>query len=229
MYAIIAMVHINTNKNYYFINYYKKPIMKLADYKKFRITIYVLKFLIVLSLLPFIADFFQGFIAGFKGDPLVISLPVKQINTVDPFTNTQPPFRISELEITDASNHADGFPLFYFISMLLGIFSLVWYINAIKNSFKALNSLSGKGIWMAHTTKHVGLTARGLLIAVVSNDLSNYLYHLYYKKTLSIPGFEILAKYEPSYTLLLTGVVIVLITWILKFGEQMKLEQDLTI
>ncbi len=199
------------------------------DYKKFKVTIFVLKFLILLSMLPFIADFTKGFVAGFKGDPFVINLPVQQTNPTQSFINAQPGMSISALEITTSPGHRDTLLLIYLSALTLGIISLSWYIVTIKNSFKALNSLSNNGLWITETTQYIGRAARGLLIGVVSNDLSNYLYQLHRKKSIIIPGFDVLASFEPSYSLLLTGVILVLITWILKFGEQMKLEQDLTI
>jgi hypothetical protein len=199
----------------------------------------MVKILILISLALYVVRIIPPSIEGFKAGQKEATtgektmpqyhLTVQPINTKFANENAGLPFTVSEMDITYLPEKEDSFFILRIIAFIISFTSLILYIRTIKNSFKTLNSLEKNGIWSTATTQFLGRSALSLLIAVILSDIGDYCYKLHSQKTIFIPGFKIIINFEPSISLLLTSLILLLFTWILKFGQQMKLEQDLTI
>ena len=135
-------------------------------------------------------------------------------------------FRIQErLDVT----HSFTFHFIDFIKLVLGITALVYVIKFLRKSFALLNQFEKLIILDKSNLVLLNKAAYNLLIAGLSMNLFILISTLYNKTWFQLSGYKINFFTDFDFGPIITALILLIISWIIKFAIELKEENDLTI
>ncbi len=126
-------------------------------------------------------------------------------------------------------NHTSTFHLFDFSKFILGLTGLVFFIKFLRKSFALLNQFEKFIILQKSNLVLLNKAAYNLLIAGLSMNLFMLINTLYNKTWFHLSGYRIDFFTDFDFGPIITALILLIISWIIKFAIELKEENDLTI
>ena len=126
-------------------------------------------------------------------------------------------------------SHTYAFHLFDFSKFILGLTGLVFFIKFLRKSFALLNQFEKLIILDKSNLVLLNKAAFNLLIAGLSMNLFILISILYNKTWFQLSGYRIDFFTDFDFGPIITALILLIISWIIKFAIELKEENDLTI
>ena len=126
-------------------------------------------------------------------------------------------------------SHSYAFYLIDFIKLVLGITALVYVIKFLRKSFALLYQFEKFIIVQKSNLVLLNKAAYNLLIAGLSMNLFIMINTLYTKTWFHLNGYRIDYFTDFYFGPIITALILLIISWIIKFAIELKEENDLTI
>ncbi len=212
--------------------------------KKFRRLILALKLYLILAIVFSLVEAFNGFVSGWKSYDTEISKGKKvasnarQQVAVIPLNDTSlyegvdyrvtavKAFRIQERNDVD---HTTTYRIIELCKLILAFTGLIFLVKFLRKSFALLKQLEKFVILDKSNLLLLNKAAYNLLIAGVAINAFVLISTIYNSTWFHLDGYRIdyLSDFDPHF--ILTALLLLILSWIIKFAIELKEENDLTI
>jgi hypothetical protein len=212
--------------------------------KKFKRLVLALKLCLILAISVSLLDGVDGFISGwnyvhadFSKDERKLSASKEQIAVIplrDSLLYVGQDYSITGInsfriqERTDVS-HTSIYYFIVVIKLILGITALVFLIKFLRRSFALLNQFEKFIIIEKSNLLLLNKAAYNLLITGLSMNLLILISNLYNITWFHINGYRIDFFYDFDLGFILTALILLILSWVIKYAIELKEEIDLTV
>ena len=125
--------------------------------------------------------------------------------------------------------HTHTYYIIDVIKLILGITALIFFIKFLRKSFALLNQFEKFSILEKSNLLLLNKAAYNLLIAGLTGNFFQLISTLYNMTWFHVNGFKIDFFNGFDLGFILTALILLIISWIIKFAIELKEENDLTV
>ncbi len=203
-----------------------------------------LKICLLLIIATFAFDFISGFVVGWN--EVMLNQPnlprkfshAKETLAVKPINDTVI-YESKDYSITGIRSfqyqeknidHSTSFSVIIVVKLIIGFGALIFLYRFIKNSFALLNRFQKLSILEKDNLELLNKTAINLLLSGILINLFVLINFFLNLSWFHFPGYQLdYSQIGFDFSYIIIALIILTLSWILKFGIELKEEQDLTV